>query len=60
MLYVATQRCTLVLVRMGAGRGGKGVHLHPLEFENDDVICCLQGKFPKICARASIARINCP
>ena len=28
---------------MGAGRG---VHLHPLEFENDDVICCFQAKYP--------------
>ena len=26
---------------MDAGRGCKGVHSHPLESKNDDVICCL-------------------
>ena len=32
---------------MGAGRGYKRVHLHPLEFINGDVICCLQAKLPR-------------
>ena len=30
----------------------------PLEFENDDVICCFRAKYPKIFARALGARID--
>ena len=33
------------------------LHLHPLEFENDDIICCFQAKCPKIFARASDAKV---
>ena len=32
----------------------------PLEFENDDVICCSRGKYPKIFALAFGARIKYP
>ena len=42
--------------------GCKGMHLHPLEFENDDVIhvYCSQVKCTKLFARASGARTKCP
>ena len=32
----------------------------PLEFENDDVICCFRAKYPKMFARAFGARIKYP
>ena len=32
----------------------------PLEFENDDVICCFHAKYPKIFDRAFGARIKFP
>ena len=40
--------------------GATWVSLPPLEFENDDVICCSHGKYPKIFARAFGARIKYP
>ena len=43
---------------MGADRegGARGVQLHPMEFENDDVTYCLLAKFPKSFAHISGAR----
>ena len=46
---------------MGAGRGVQGrCTCTPLEFENDDVICCLQVKCTQNVARASGARTDWP
>ena len=45
-----------VLSAWAPAGGCKGVHLHPLEFESDDVICCLQAKCKENFARASGAR----
>ena len=40
--------------------GGATLGSSPLEFENDDVICCFRAKYPKIFARAVDARIDHP
>ena len=39
---------------MGVSRGGgvQGLRMHPLEFENDEVICCSPTKYPNYFARA--------
>ena len=41
----------------GRQQGG-GEFPPPLEFENDDVICCSHAKYPKFFARALGARIK--
>ena len=48
-------------VTIGARRGGGqpgAVAPPPLEFENDDVICCFRAKYRTIFARAFGARTN--
>ena len=40
--------------------GARGCTCTPLEFESDDVICCLQAKCTQSFALASGARTNCP
>ena len=45
-----------MLTIIGARRGGETWGSAPLEFENDDVICCFRAKYPKIFARAFGAR----
>ena len=46
--------------RRPEGGGQPGAVAPLLEFENDDVICCSHGKYPKIFARAFGARIKYP
>ena len=52
------EKCTLH--RRLEGGGNLGQLPPPLEFENDDVIRCSRGKYPKIFARALGARIKYP
>ena len=43
------EKVKLVTSFIGARRGVQpGAVAPPLEFENDDVICCSRGKYPKI------------
>ena len=43
---------------MGVSREGQGGRMPPLEFENDDVICCSPVKYPKFFARDFGARMK--
>ena len=44
--------------RRPEGGGNLGQFPPPLEFENDDVICCFRGNYPKIFARTFGTRIK--
>ena len=55
IIIIIRELAAVLMHRRPEGGGQPGAVAPPLEFENDDVICCSRGKYLKIFARSPTA-----